>query len=437
MKIRMNTDFFMTIKLRQFYNLYHIAIALVIGIKSNAQAIKIHEGPADKSGICEPSISIDPTNPLNIYAASILDNFYQSTDGGRSWTLGKISSSYGVWGDPCVITDQGGRIYYFHLSDPEGTNWRSDSILDRIVCQTKDGPNDSFNNGSFTAVNGKKHDKEWAAYDPATGRIGLSWTQFDRYGTEDRDCFSTILYSYSDDRGQTWSKPMDLSSLKGDCIDDDGTAEGAVPAFGLKGETYIGWALNKTIYISIIEKNGNLKTNSIARQRAGWTQNYAGFNRANGMPVTVVDHSYGPHRGRIYVCWGDKNKTFGGEIYVSYSDNNGKTWCDPIRISKGGNSHQFLPWLTVDPITGHLYAVYYDRRHTKSATETNVFMAYSHDSGKNWTEFKINEMSFHPSDKAFMGDYNHISAFDGVIRPIWTQLNEGKKSVWTYIHNEK
>ena len=59
-------------------------------------------GPAYKSGICEPSISVDPTNPMNIYAASILDNFYPSTDGGRSWTLEKISSSFGVWGDPGV-----------------------------------------------------------------------------------------------------------------------------------------------------------------------------------------------------------------------------------------------------------------------------------------------------------------------------------------------
>jgi hypothetical protein len=47
---------------------------------------------------------------------------------------------YGVWGDPCIITDGNGRVYYFHLSDPEGTNWSSDQILDRMVCQTKDGP---------------------------------------------------------------------------------------------------------------------------------------------------------------------------------------------------------------------------------------------------------------------------------------------------------
>jgi len=35
-----------------------------------------------------------------------------------------------------------------------------------------------------------------------------------------------------------------------------------------------------------------------------------------------------------------------------------------------------------------------------------------------------------------MGDYNHISAHGGVVRPIWTEMRGIKKSVWTYLHNE-
>jgi hypothetical protein len=31
-----------------------------------------------------------------------------------------------------------------------------------------------------------------------------------------------------------------------------------------------------------------------------------------------------------------------------------------------------------------------------------------------------------------MGDYNHISAHGGIVRPIWTELRDGKKSIWTY-----
>ena len=150
-----------------------------------------------------PSISVDPTNPMNIYAASILDNFIKvrTADAvGRSKRF-QVLSSLGrsvslptkmAW---CITS----------LSDPEGTNWRSDSILDRMVCQTKDGPNGSFSNGSFTAVNGKKHDKEWGTIHPSKGTIGLSWTQFDSYGTSNPTCKSTILFSESDDAGQTWN----------------------------------------------------------------------------------------------------------------------------------------------------------------------------------------------------------------------------------------
>ena len=437
--MRMNTDFFMTVKLSQFYKLYVLAIALAIGLKSNAQAVKIHEGPAYKSGICEPSISVDPTNPMNIYAASILDNFYQSTDGGRSWTLEKISSSFGVWGDPCVITDQNGRVYYFHLSDPEGTNWRSDSILDRMVCQTKDGPNGSFNNGSFTAVNGKKHDKEWGTIHPSKGTIGLSWTQFDSYGTSNPTCKSTILFSESDDAGQTWNTPVVITEQQGDCIDDDGTAEGAVPAYGIKNARYVGWALNNMIYFSRSLDGKTWEEFKVAHQKDGWTQNYAGFNRANGMPVTVVDHcKKSDFYGRVYVCWGDKDEKNGGEIWISSSDNAGANWSRPIKVSpNGGRADQFLPWVTVDPISGYLYAVYYDRRGTEKDNETNTYLSKSEDGGQTWVEQQINEAPFFPTSTTFMGDYNHISAFGGVIRPIWTEMNGLKKSVWTYLFNEK
>jgi hypothetical protein len=163
----------MTVKLNQFIALVALISTLLMSKSTHAQAVKIHEGTAFKSGICEPSISVDPTNKNNIYAGSILNNFYQSTDAGATWTISTITSPHGVWGDPCIITDYSGRTYYFHLSDPEGTNWQSDRILDRMVCQSKDGPEDHFNEGSFTQINGKKHDKEWAAVHPS------NWTQLD------------------------------------------------------------------------------------------------------------------------------------------------------------------------------------------------------------------------------------------------------------------
>ncbi|MCO4775883.1 MAG: exo-alpha-sialidase, partial [Flavobacteriales bacterium] len=197
----------MPVKIKHFLTLPLILCGLFQSNTGFAQAVLIHEGPANQTGICEPTISVDPTNTQNVYAASVLNNFYQSTDGGLSWTKESITSPYGVWGDPCLVTDFKGRTYFFHLSDPEGTNWRSDQILDRMVCQTKDGPEDAFNDGSYTAVNGKKHDKEWTAVNPKNGAIALSWTQFDQYGTDDPECHSRILFSESLDQGAHWSTP--------------------------------------------------------------------------------------------------------------------------------------------------------------------------------------------------------------------------------------
>ena len=37
-------------------------------------------------GPCEPTICINPANPDNVIAGSVLDNVYVSNDGGKSWT---------------------------------------------------------------------------------------------------------------------------------------------------------------------------------------------------------------------------------------------------------------------------------------------------------------------------------------------------------------
>ena len=42
-----------------------------------------------------------------------------------------------------------------------------------------------------------------------------------------------------------------------------------------------------------------------------------------------------------------------------------------------------------------------------------------------------------PGNEVFFGDYNGISAANGIIRPIWTSYADKKLSVWTAIINEK
>jgi hypothetical protein len=113
------------------------------------------------------------------------------------------------------------------------------------------------------------------------------------------------------------------------------------------------------------------------------------------------------------------------------STDHGKSWSQPKRINTDDSKkHQFLTWLTIDQTTGYLYSVFYDRR-AYSDNQTDVYLAVSKDGGENFENYKISESPFTPNPKIFFGDYTNISVHNGVIRPIWTRLHQGKISVLT------
>src|SRR5207244_5679941 len=82
---------------------------------------------------CEPTIAINPLNSSNIVAGANLNNTFYTFDKGDSWVNDTITSTFNVWGDPCLMFDMQGNAYYFHLSypsRPDRSGW-----IDRIVCQ--------------------------------------------------------------------------------------------------------------------------------------------------------------------------------------------------------------------------------------------------------------------------------------------------------------
>ena len=91
-----------------------------------------------------------------------------------------------------------------------------------------------------------------------------------------------------------------------------------------------------------------------------------------------------------------------------------------------------MPWMAVDNETGYLYIVYYDRRNYDD-NQTDVYLAYSTDGGASFKNIIISEKSFMPQEDRFFGDYNNISAHEGIIAPIWTRMDAGKTSVWTTV----
>lgn len=381
----------------------------------------------------EPSIIINPKNPAQVIAGANIDLWYSSSDGGMTWQEGILESTFGVWGDPCLIVDTAGTYYYLHLSNPP-----AGSFIDRIVCQKSSDGGTTWNNGTFMGLHGSKdQDKEWAVVDQATNTIYVCWTQFDKYSSTNPLDSSIIFFSKSVDGAETWSDPVRINKVAGDCVDEGNTVEGAVPAVGPDGEIYVCWAGPAGLVFNRSLDQGNtwMDTNVfISDIPGGWAYSIPGISRANGLPITCCDLSNGPYRGNVYVNWSDqRNGTDDTDIWFMKSEDGGLHWHGFKRVNDDPpGKQQFFTWMTVDQVTGYIYMVFYDRR-SYSDVFTDVYLAVSRDGGETFENIKISETPFRPVPAIFFGDYTCISAHNNMVRPIWTRLHNGELSIMTAI----
>jgi hypothetical protein len=382
----------------------------------------------------EVTIAINPVNPNILAGGANINNFYFSTDGGNSWGESDMSSSLGVWGDPVVLFDSLGNLYYAHLSNP-GTGW----WIDRIVVQKSTNNGQTWNDGVGIGQNiqPQVQDKEWLAVDltqsPYRGNIYISWTEFDDYGSSNPNDSSRIRFSKSTDEGESWSNPIVISDVSGDCIDDDNTTEGAVPCVGPNGEIYVTWAGPVGLVFDKSTDGGETWGTDvfISDIPGGWAYDIPGIYRANGMPITMCDISDSPFNGDIYTCWSDqRNGSTDTDIFLSKSTDSGTTWSPAARVNDDITTrHQFFVWSTIDQSTGHLWFVFYDRRSTTNLA-TDVYVVKSTDGGSTFENFRVSESPFTPTSSVFFGDYTNIAAWKGKIYPIWTRLHNGDRSSW-------
>jgi hypothetical protein len=412
---------------------------LGLGSQTTVQAapnVLISKSDGQSFGPCEPSIAINPLNPQQVVAGAVLDFVYRSEDGGKTWAADRLRSSYGVYGDPVILADYAGNFFYAHLADPSGLGRAHPSWLDRIVVQKSTDGGKTWNDGSFAGHRPPAdQDKQWLAVDPRNNHLYMTWTEFDQYGSSRPEDRSRILFSKSTDAGESWSEAASINQYDGGCLDDDNTTEGAVPAVGPDGQVYVAWSFAEKIYFDRSLDGGQTWLDEdivAADQPGGWTFDIPGISRANGLPFTAADLSAGPYRGSVYINWCDqrhgKDDT---DSWFIYSRDGGDTWSAPIRVNDDPpGRQQFFTSMTVDQSTGYIYIIYYDRR-AYDDLRTDVYLAYSTDGGQSFTNQRISESPFSPTPFVFFGDYNHISAVNGTVRPIWTRLDDGKLSVWT------
>ena len=366
---------------------------------------------------------------------------YTSIDAGYTWYKDTLASSYGVFGDPVIIADTAGAFYYFHLSDNANIHtWPM--WADRIVCQRLDDIGTavwSDGGGTHPTDTPAISDKPGIAIDRKTNTLYATWTNFDRYGSHDLWDSSNIFFSKSADRGNTWSAPVRINQVAGDCTDTDPTVEGAVPCVGPKGEVYVAWASYDKLMFDRSFDGGNtwLQNDIFVNMTAGWDYAIPGLNRCNGLPYSACDLSRSPYRGTIYLNWTDQtNGVKNTDVWLCKSTDHGDTWSTPRKVNNDtGARQQFMSSMTVDPENGHIYVLFYDRRnYGANSLLTDVYIAVSKDGGENFDNFKISETPFLPNGVSFFGDYTFISAAHNVVRPIWGRQDAaGRQKIMTAI----
>ncbi|MBT7995847.1 MAG: T9SS type A sorting domain-containing protein, partial [Bacteroidetes bacterium] len=246
-----------------------------------------------------------------------------------------------------------------------------------------------------------------------------------------------IMFSMTSDGGQNWSQAIRIDETGGYCFDDDDAVEGAVPAVGPNGEVYVCWTGPLGLMFDRSVDSGkkwlehDIKVSDVP---GGWNYVIPGIYRANGLPVIACDTSGGNNHGTIYINWSDqRNGLDNTDIWLVKSTDGGNTWTQPTLVNNDNAvKQQFFTWMTIDQTSGFLYFVFYDRRNHDDEY-TDVYLALSKNAGETFENHLISDSPFRPFPTVFFGDYTNISAHDGVVRPIWTRLDDTKLSVYTAI----
>ena len=370
---------------------------------------------------------------------------YFSGNGGTSWggvdlplppPIGSNGVDFGS--DPTLAFDSRGNLFYGYIVVFFG-NGSGINGTEMAVARSTDGGQTYPTVTYFSFEGGTNHfnDKPMITADtnpnsPFRDNVYIAWDAAAGGSTG-----GGLRVATSTDHGATFTV------TRADDPSGPGRLIGASPAVGTNGELYVAW--------------NDYAANTIAFNRSfdggkTWDQQRVvsskiipfdiaipaeSFRGALVYPVLDVDRSNGPHRGRIYCSWMDKNSVGATDIFLSYSDNKGLTWSKPVPVTDqfGYPVDRFNHWMSVDPVTGDVNFSFYDTRNDTTGFRymTDVYFSQSKDGGATWlpnqrvTTESSNE---HDCDGVFpcsginygnqQGDYEGLVSYGGVSYPVWT-----------------
>lgn len=183
-------------------------------------------------------------------------------------------------------------------------------------------------------------------------------------------------------------------------------------------------------------KNNALYFTSSSNEGASWLEqeifidslpknNLNPLSKSNQWAYTVCNKSM----GRIYVCWSDaKNGIKNNDVYLTYSDDGGKSWLDRILITYYPNHrNQLMPRLSIDEASGYLYFLYCDQKNYYHNDLYDVYLAVSRDNGRTFEKHKINSASIKLKTISTYSKYFSLVVKNKTIYPFWVEDCPRKK----------
>jgi hypothetical protein len=416
-------------------------------------AAACHESPP-LSNECGPQsetfITFNPAAPSTLAAGSneifrLPMRGYFSTDSSSSWGAVDLplppakGNGIDFGSDPSLAFDTRGNVFYSYIVVFFG-NGNGINGTEMAVARSSNGgatyPNVTF----FSFSNGADHfnDKPMITADtssasPFRDNVYVAWDAASGGSNE-----GGVRFARSTDHGASFSV------TRIDAPSGPGRSIGAVPFTGPTGQVYTAWndyaantiAFNRSFDGGITWGQANvIASKSLAFDIAIPAESFRG---ALVYPACAADNSAGTHRGRLYCSWMDVTSQGTTDIFLSYSDNQGGTWSQPVAVADQLSFpvDRFNHWLAVDPVTGDVNLSFYDTRNDPTGFRygTDNYLTQSTNGGQSFsspnTRVSSATSNEHDCGGVFpctainygnqQGDYAGLASFGGASHPIWT-----------------
>ena len=382
----------------------------------------------------EPSIAVNPRAPQELAVAwQVNANVAHSSDGGKTWAIaaGTAPKDYRVSGDVSIAYDAAGHAILCYIAfDKLGTSqyWAHGATRNGIFVRRSLDGGKTWELDAAAVISHETtpgipfEDKPYIVADTGNsahkGNLYVGWTQFTLSASE-------LLFSRSTDGGKTWSKPITISSVPGLPRDDNGALEGFHGVVAPDGTLYTVWADRDGIMMATSHDGGLTFTNDRRILKTGPAYfTVEGISRSDGFPQIGMN----PVNGKLYVAWSDFNNG-DVDVFVASSGDHGRSWNTPVRVNNDpihNGKDQFFQWMAVDPVSGAVNVIFYDRRENNRSI--TVTLARSTDDGKTFTNWAFDSQAFQ-TDGEFIGDYLAIAAHGNKVFGAWTHQVPGDPKI--------